>query len=1066
MTLSDLSIRRPVFAMVLSLLLVILGLMAALRLAIREYPDVAPPIVTIDTQYRGASAAVVETRITQLLEDEVAGLEGLDKLTSASRDESSRVTLEFDIERDLDAAANDVRERISRVAARLPAEADPPQISKVDSGMEAIMYISVSSPSRTALEITEYANRYLVDRFSTVPGVAVVRAGGSRRYAMRLWLDRDALAARQLTVADVESALRAENVELPAGRIESREREFTLRTDTSLRSEDDFRQLVIGRGPDGYLVRLAEVARVQLSAEDVRSLARSNGLPGISLGVSPQSKANVLSVAQGVKAELLRVQKDAPEDFTIEVNLDFSQFIVESMKEVGFAIGETLLIVLVIIYLFLGTIRATLIPAVTIPISILAAAIVMAFLGYSINTLTLLAAVLAIGLVVDDAIVVLENIVRRIEKGEPALLAALNGSREIGFAVIATTMVLCAVFIPVSYLEGNLGRLFGEFGISVAAAVAFSALVALTLTPMMTSKLFADGLHRGRVANAADRLFERVGVAYERRLRGVLTGRGPLWVVLGAAAFSGVIALLMIAGRPVPWLKLPQEFAPTEDRSMLPILITAPEGSSLAYLDRHLRELETILADEVARGNARRVITRTGTFGRSGEVTTGTLYLPLELWSERDESATQIAARVRQRTADYPGVRIIVIQPPGLGIRGGGKPLQVVLGGSDYAELAGWRDQIVQRVQAENPRIIGLESDYQERKPQVAVRIDRNRAADLGVSLSTVGRTLETMLGSRIVTTFLQDGEEYNVVVQARDDERESIGDLGNIYVRSDRSGELVPLSAVVQVNETAGPSELKRFDRLRAITLSANLGPGYSLGDALEYMDGVIRSEVPEGLQISYDGESRELKESGGKLWLTFGFALLIVYLVLAAQFESFVHPLVILATVPLALTGALFGLWLFGSSINVFSQIGAIMLIGIACKNGILIVEFANQLRDQGRAFKEAVAEAAAIRLRPVVMTSLCTAFGAVPLMLASGAGAESRQSIGSAVFFGTMVSLLLTLFVVPSLYTLVARNTRSPHYVSDLIDRMRKSRAGEGAGASLPEAARSQAEPRSRA
>jgi multidrug efflux pump len=1038
-TLSDLSIRRPVFATVLSLLLLILGIMAALRLPIREYPDIAPPIVTVDTFYRGASASVVETRITQLLEDEIAGIEGLAKLTSSSRDENSRIAIEFSLDRNIDVAANDVRERVSRVAARLPQEADPPQITKVDAGMDAVMYINVTSPVRSALELTDYANRYLVDRFSAVPGVAVVRVGGTRRYAMRVWLDRDALAARQLTVADVEDALRRENVELPAGRIESREREFTLRTDTNLTSDDDFRQLAIGKGPDGYVVRLGDIAQVALAAEDERSLARSNGQPGISLGITPQSKANVLEVAQLAKAELGRVRTIVPQDIDVEVNLDFSVFIVESMKAVALALVETLAIVLLVIYLFLGTARATLIPAVTIPISLLAAAIVMAALGYSINSLTLLGAVLAIGLVVDDAIVVLENIFRRIERGEPALLASIDGSREIGFAVIATTLVLCAVFLPVSYMEGNVGRLFGEFGVTVAAAVAFSALVALTLTPMMASKLFAGGLKRGRVAHAVDGVFQRLSASFERRLRHALSGNGPKLVLAGASGFTVLVVLLTIVGWPVGWFKLAQEFAPTEDRAMLPIMITAPEGASLAYLDRHMRELEEVLVKEVERGNAKRVITRSGSFGRPGEVNTGTLYMPLTLWDEREDTAAKIADRTRRSLADYPGVRIVVIQPPGLGIRGSGKPLQVVIGGGEYAQLAEWRDRVIARVQAENPRILALDSDYQERKPQVAVRIDRNRAADLGVSLATVGRTLETMLGSRIVTTFLQEGEEYNVVVQAREDDRATVNDLGSIYVRSSTTGALIPLSAVVRAEETAGPAELKRFDRLRAITLSASLAPGYSLGEALDYVEGVIREEVPEGVQVNFDGESRELKQSGARLWVTFAFALLIVYLVLAAQFESFIHPVVILATVPLALTGALIGLWLFGSSINVFSQIGAIMLIGIACKNGILIVEFANQLRDRGRDFVEAVIEATSIRLRPVLMTSLCTACGSVPLMIATGAGAESRQSIGSAVFFGTIFSLALTLVVVPALYMLIARNTRTPHYVSDLIERM---------------------------
>jgi len=1038
-TISDLSIRRPVFATVLSLLLAILGVMAALRLPIREYPDVSPPIVTIDTFYRGASASVIEKRITELIEDEISGIEGLAKLTSSSRDENSRVTLEFTLDRDIDAAANDVREHVSRVIARLPEEADPPQITKVDSGMDAIMYISVSSPARSPLELTDYVTRHLVDRFSAVPGVAVVRLSGARRYAMRIWLDRDALAARRLTVTDVEDALRRENVELPAGRIESREREFTLRTDTNLTEEADFRELAIGKGADGYVVRLGDIARVTLAAEDERSLSRSDGVPGVSVGITPQSQANVLEVAQRARAEMERMRASLPADIIMGANIDFSVFIVESMKSVAKALTETLAIVLAVIFLFLGTARATLIPAVTIPVSLLAATLVMAVLGYSINTLTLLGAVLAIGLVVDDSIVVLENIVRRIERGEPALLASLTGSREIGFAVIATTLVLCAVFLPVSYMEGNVGRLFGEFGVTVAAAVAFSALIALTLTPMMASKLFTAGLHRGRLAQAVDALFHKAAGAYERLVRRSLMGRGPLIVLGAASAFTALIVALMIAGQPVPWLKLPVTFAPIEDRAMLFARLTAPEGSSLAYLDRHMRELETIMTDEVERGNAKRVITRSGGFGRQGEVSNGIAYLPLTLWGERKDSAGVIAARVGQRVADLPGLRIVVIQPPGLGVRGGGKPLQVVLGGSDYDELASWRDKVMARLQAENPRIIALESDYLERKPQISVRIDRNKAADLGVSLATVGHTLETMLGSRIVTTFLRGGEEYNVVVQARDDERASVNDLGDIYVRSTTTGKLLPLSALVQAGEVAGPNDLKRFDRLRSITLSANLAPGYSLGEALEDVERVIREEVPQGVTINYDGESRELKQSGGKLWLTFGFALLIVYLVLAAQFESFVHPLVILATVPLALSGALVGLWLFGSSINVFSQIGAIMLIGIACKNGILIVEFTNQLRDRGVAFVDAVVQAATIRLRPVLMTSLCTACGAIPLMLATGAGEESRQSIGSAVFFGTIFSLALTLLVVPALYLLIARNTHSPHHVSRLIEKL---------------------------
>jgi multidrug efflux pump len=1037
--LSDISVRRPVFATVLSLLLVIVGLMATLRLSVREYPDISRPIVSVSVFYRGASANVIESRVTQVLEDQIAGVEGVEKLTSSSQDEFSRINVEFSLDRDLDGAANDVREAISRVSSRLPEEAEAPQIAKVDDAAEPIIYVNYASTARNALELTDYVERYVIDRFSSLPGVASVRVGGGSRYSMRLWLDREALAARQLTVNDIENALRRENVELPAGRIESREREFTLRTRTSMESAEDFRQLVIGRSNDGYLVRLGDVADVRLAAENQRNLARANGLPGISLGVVPNSTANVLEVSRAVRSEVERVNLSLPEDIRGEVNLDFSVFVEQSMKKVVFVLLETLLIVLIVIFVFLGTARATLIPAVTIPISLLAAATVMVALGYSLNTLTLLGAVLAIGLVVDDAIVVLENISRRIEEGEPALLAAIRGSKEIGFAVIATTMVLMAVFVPISYMEGTLGRLFGEFGVTVAAAVGFSALVALTLTPMMTSKLFAGGIQRGELATRLDAGFQSLATAYEGVLRRVMTGGRQLSVILAAALFTIALVILLVIGKPFAGVKLAQEFAPMEDRAMMPIIVTAPEGASLANLDRYIAQVEAIAYEEVQAGNARRVIVRSGSFGAQGNVNTGTVFVPLTLWDEREDTAQEIAQRVRMRTAGITGVRVIVITPPSLGVRGVGKPVQVVMGGASYEELAAWRDKVIARINAENPRVLALDSDYQERKPQLQVRIDRNRAADLGVSLQSVGRTLETMLGSRIVTTFLKDGEEYNVILQAREEDRATVDDLGNLYVRSDTSGEMVPLAALVTVEEGASATALRRFERLRSITLSANLAPGYTLGEALDYIEGVIREEIPEGVQINYNGESREYKQSGERLWLTFAFALLIVYLVLAAQFESFIHPLIILATVPLALSGALIGLWIFGASINVFSQIGAIMLIGIACKNGILIVEFANQLRDRGVEFVEAVIEAASIRLRPVLMTSLCTAFGAVPLMLSAGAGAESRQAIGSAVFFGTLFAVALTLFVVPALYALIARNTQSPQHVSQAIERL---------------------------
>ncbi len=782
MILSDVSVRRPVFAMVLSLLLTIIGLMAAGRLSIRETPNVQPPVVSIETVYRGASASVIETKITQVIENQIAGLEGVDTLRSTSQDERSRITIEFSLDRDIESAANDVRDRVSRVLNNLPQEADPPEVAKVDTTSEPIMWLNLESDRRSQLELTDYAQRYLVDRFSVVKGVAQVRISGERRFAMRVWLDRQALAARRLTVQDVEDALRAENVELPAGRIESSQREFTLHTDTGLYTPSDFRQLVVGRGEGGYMVRLGEVADVELAAEDLRNVARSDGQPALSLGIVPQSTANVLEVATGVKAEMALVAESLPDDIKMGINVDDTVFVSGSINEVIHALVIALILVLIVIYLFLGTVRATLIPAVTIPVSIISASIVMVIAGFSINVLTLLGAVLAIGLVVDDAIVVLENIVRRIELGQPPLLAAVDGSREIGFAVIATTLVLIAVFLPISFIPGNIGRLFGEFGITIAAAIAFSALVSLTLVPMMSSKIFGHGIVRGRVAHAVDRFFKWLSGTYERSLRKSL--HAPA-LILGAGAAA--IALAVVLFR-----LLPAEYAPSEDRQRVVIILTAPEGSSLQYMERFLKQVEQIAMVEVEKGNARRMLSRLGNFGGGGEVSVGRVVLSLSDFDERKESAQQIAARIRPMVSNLAGVRATVVTPGGLGIRGFGPPVQIVLGGGDYAELARWRDIILQKA-AENPGLTNLDSDYYARKPQMKVSVDRNRAADLGVSLTTVGRTLETMMGSRIVTTFLDRGEEYNVMLQARENDRATPSNLTNLYVRSSTTGSLVP---------------------------------------------------------------------------------------------------------------------------------------------------------------------------------------------------------------------------------------------------------------------------------
>ena len=1035
MLISDLSVKRPVFAAVISLILVIVGLMSVQSMSIREYPDVQRPVVSVSISYRGAASDIVEKRVTQVVEDQIAGVSGITKISSVSYDERSVINIEFSRDRDIDAAANDIRDRVARVLDMLPDEADPPEVSKQSAGSGSTMWINVSSDTRSIMEVSDYVDRYLVDALSVVDGVAYVTGSGNRRPAMRIWVDPKRLAARNLTATDVEDALRRENVQIPSGRLESSAREFTLRTDTGFRTVRDFERLVIARGSDDYLVRLGEVADVELAPENVRSFSRSNGQIGIGLGIVPQTQANILQVNTDVAQRVDELKSTIPSDIKLDINMDNAQFIRASMKEVAKALGLALLLVLVVIYGFIGTVRATIIPALTIPVSIISAFIVMASLGFTINTLTLLGFVLAIGLVVDDAIVVLENIARRIEGGEPTLLAATNGSREIGFAVIATTMVLIAVILPVSFMPGNIGQVFGEFGISLAAAVAFSSLIALTLVPMLTTKLFADNrLHRSRLTHFVDRLFRKFSRAYEAALRKSI--RRPLLVVFAALAIF--ISSLSLIGQ------LAVEYMPREDRAFAMVRLTAPEGASLDYTLKYVKEAEQIMLADRDKGDVLRVLARSGSWGGGSDVNTAMVFGPLEVWSERERSAAEIVSGWNRQLSQLPGVQAFAFAPGAWSLGQSNRPLRIVLGGTSYDELAEWRDIVISEAE-KIPGISSLQSDYLERKPKIDVAVDRDRAADLGVSLSNVGRTLETILGSRVVTTFIDQGEEYRVILQGADERRQTPSDLETIYVRSERTGQLIPLSNLVQLKESAGPVDLRRFDRMRSITISGTINPGYSLGAALADLERIVEENLPESVRLNYDGESRDFKNTGNAILLTFVLSLTIAYLVLAAQFVSFRPPWSIMTTVPLAITGALIGLFVFGATINIFSQIGAIMLIGLAAKNGILIVEFANQLRDRGTEFKEAIVESARTRLRPVLMTSMCTAFGSIPLILASGAGALSRQSIGAVVFFGVTFSVLLTLAVVPSVYVLIARNTHSPEYVARLIDKLSRSSRG---------------------
>ncbi len=1038
MLLSDTSIRRPVFASVMSLLLIAFGLVSFTKLEVREFPDIEPPIVTIETTYVGASAAVVERRITQLIEDRISVVEAIKTIESNSEDGRSVITVEFDVTRNIDDAANDLREAVSGLLDELPEESDPPEIAKEDAATEVMMWLNLTSDYLSPLELADYADRYLVDRFSVLPGVARVRVSGASAYAMRVWVNREALAARNLTVSDVEGALRKQNVELPAGTIQSLDRQFTVRVKREFLTVEDFKKLVILRGEDGYLVRLGEVARIELGAEEARSEFRGNGVPMVGMGMIKQSQANTLAVAHAVKAEAEKVRTQLPDGMHLAQSYDTSVFIEESLKEVGKTLLIAVLLVVVVIYLFLGSVRATIVPAVTVPISLISTFIVLNMLGFSVNLLTLLALVLAIGLVVDDAIVVLENVYHRIEQGEKPLVAAFLGTRQVGFAVIATTLVLVAVFVPISFLEGDLGKLFTEFSITLAIAVCFSSFVALTLSPMLASKVLRPPSGRGNwLIRLVDRVFRTCESFYRWLLKGML--RVPVLAVLIVAGVLGLSYWL--------YKTLPREFTPKEDRGAFFVITTAPEGASYGLISDTMAEVEKRLLYLVENGEAIRVLVRAPRgFGNIGDFNEGLTIIVLSDWSQR-RSAWEIMDEVRGKVSDLVGVKNFLVMRQGL-TRGLQKPVQFVIGGPTYETLADWRDKIIAEAE-KNPGLVGVDYDYKETKPQLLVNIDQNRAGDLGVSVQNIGRALETLLGSRTVTTFIQDGEEYDVIVESDYGRKRTPADMTNIYVRSETTGELIPLSNLVTIEEIGDSGSLNRYNRVRAITIEANLAEGYRLSEALEFLDGVAERVLPEEAIISYKGESLDFKESGASANFVFLLALLVVFLVLAAQFESYVHPFTIMLSVPIAVAGGLVGLWVTGLAQNIYTQIGTIMLVGLAAKNGILIVEFINQLRDEGESFDDAILNGAVRRLRPIVMTGLTTLMGSLPLIITSGAGSETRQVIGVVILFGVAMSGLLTLVVVPLGYRLIARRTGNPGDVERKLEEALAEQAEKNGG-----------------
>ena len=1005
MSLPELCIRRPVFATVLSLILVLLGLMAYSRLTIREYPNIDEPQVSVQTNYSGASAEIIESQVTQVLEGSLAGIEGIDTIESSSRSESSRITIRFRAGVAIDSATSDVRDRVSRVRRSLPDDISEPVISKVEADAQPIIFLIVRSSTMDALTLTDYVDRFVSDRFKNLDGVADVSINGERRYAMRIWIDHQALSGVGLTVQDVENAIRAQNAEIPAGRVEGAEREFTILSRTSLGTAEEFARIKL-KNAGGLQVTLGDVAKVELATADVRRESRYEGNPSISIGIVKQAVANPLDVANAVYAVLPRINQSLPEGTTVEVGFDSTVFIERSIHNVFTTILEAVVLVTLIILVFLHSFRAAIIPVVTIPVSLVTAFAIMYLAGLSVNTLTLLAFVLAIGLVVDDAIVMLENIYRHIEEGMKPFEAALKGAREIAFAIVAMTLTLAAVYAPIAFTPGRTGRLFLEFAVTLAGAVVVSGFVALTLTPMMCSKFLK---HNNR-PNVLMRGVERALALLERVYRaGLSTALAARWLVLlvalGVAATGGWI-----------FTQMKSELSPVEDRGTVMVTANAPEGASYAYTLRYADDLEAILKSVPELRSALMIV-------GAGDVTRIMSFARLEDWENRSRSQQSIVQEISPKLRAIPGVQASASNPPSLGSRGFGKPFQFVLqSSSSYEDLNAVAGKLVDKLQ-ENPGFADLDTDLRLNKPQIEVQMDRVRAADAGVDISVVGRTLETLMSGRNVTTFEIDGEQYDVTVALPLAERTSPDILSQIYVRGSNS-TMVQLSSLVTYKESVAPRELRRFNQLRAVTIEGNLAPGFALGEAIAAVTSAANDVLPDNVVSDLTGQSREFRDSSSNIAFIFLLALAFIYLVLSAQFESFRDPIMIMLSVPLSLTGALAALWWSGGTLNVYSQIGLVTLIGLITKHGILIVEFGNRLQEGGLDRRKAVVEAAVLRLRPILMTTAAMVLGAVPLVLATGAGAESRMQIGWVIVGGMSVGTLLTLFVVPCVYAIMGR------------------------------------------
>ena len=1015
MFLTDISIKRPVFATVMSIILIIFGLVIFNKIAVRELPDIDPSIVTVRTVYKGASAEIVDSQITQKIEDIVGGTPGLATIDSRSEDGRSVVKMEFEPGVSVDEATNDIRDRVSRIIDNLPDNASRPEIFKTSEGNQVAIWLRLRSKNLNDLDLSDYASRYLKDYFSSVDGVGQIILSGEKEISLRVWINPSALSARDLTVSDIESVLLKENIELPAGRLESKSIDLNIKVDKNYKNIEDFKNLPIKRARDGSLVRLKDVARVELGPLNLRTLFKGNGDPVVGIGIYQQSNSNTIAVVDGIKKKLTEVKKDLPEGIQLDVAFDRSNYIRVAVNEVYITLFISVALVVAVIYLFLGNLTSVIIPALAIPVSLISTFLLIYAANFSLNLFTLMALVIAIGLVVDDAIVMLENIYRRVEGGESPLIASYKGASQVSFAIIATTVVLIAVFVPLVFVKGIVGKLFTELALTLSFSIVISAFVALTLSPMLASKYLKVSHSKPNFLKKFDSYLDKFSNFYFETLLLLLYKKKEIVIFLVGVLIS-VIILFKIT---------PKELIPPEDRGVFYVVIQAPDGSGFEYTKEKVENIEKIFLADLGKGLYREILVRVPGF-QSGidQVNTGFLIVLLEDWGKRKKFSNENLGGIFQQLNSFPGVKAFPIMPQGLRGGAGEKPVQFVLKGNTYEELIKWKEILKTEI-VKNKNLVNVDDDLDLTKPQLKIKINADKAADLGVSVDSIAKTIETMFGSKEVTKYTKDGREYSVMLQADVKNRREPSNLNKVVVRSS-SGKLVPLTSVATFYEESTYTSLNRYNRQRAVTISARLVGGYTISEALNYLEGITKEKLPANARVDYKGESLEFKNTSSDIYFIFILALFTAYLSLAAQFESWRHPLTIMLTVPLAILGGIIGLWVIGSSLNIYSQIALIVLIGLAAKNGILIVEFANQLRTQGLQLKEAIIESCRVRLRPILMTSVATIIGVVPLIIATGPGAASRATVGIVIFMGMLFATLFTLYVIPVMYLIIGKNT----------------------------------------